>query len=401
MTTPTTLTTTPHPTTPPLQPHELGEALRAATHKLERNLPWLGHTFPDDATVQGQYRPRPPQQGEPEGANVGWTTGFCTGMLWLTYEHLADDRYRTVADTHVLSFRDRLDRAVDIDHHDLGFLYSLSCVAAHRLTGSTVARQTALDAADLLLRRYFPAAGIIQAWGDLHDPAQRGRIIVDCLMNLPLLYWATEQTGDDRYRAAAYQHALRSRDVLVRPDHTTFHTFHFDVQTGVPLTGSTHQGAHDHSCWARGQAWSIYGFALSYAATRDPRFLKTACELAGYFLSHLPADHVAYWDLSFDASSGEPRDSSAAAIAACGLLELARWLPDGSDRNQAVSTAHSIVASLVRHYATTDHDASNALLLHGVYHRPHGIGVDEANLWGDYFYLEALTRLTRDWTPYW
>jgi unsaturated chondroitin disaccharide hydrolase len=188
----------------------------------------------------------------------------------------------------------------------------------------------------------------------------------------------------------------------VRPDGSTFHTFYFDAETGAPISGATDQGAADASCWSRGQAWAIYGFVLNYVYTQDDSFLQTACRVADYFLAHLPTDGVAYWDLIFTDGSTEERDSSAAAIAVCGLLELAQRLPAGAAAQRYQAAARHILASLFNNYSTAHHPESNALLLHGVYSKPHGKGVDEGNLWGDYFYLEALMRLARpDWKPYW
>jgi unsaturated chondroitin disaccharide hydrolase len=188
----------------------------------------------------------------------------------------------------------------------------------------------------------------------------------------------------------------------VRPDDTTFHTFYFDPETGAARFGKTAQGAGDDSCWARGQAWAMYGFTLNYAGTRDEALLQTARRVSDYFLAHLPADKVAYWDLIYRDGSSEERDSSAAAIAVCGLMELSRKLPERDGRTHYRDAAIEVLASLYENYSTRNAPESNALLLHGVYSKPGGVGVDEGNLWGDYFYLEALTRLARpDWKPYW
>jgi unsaturated chondroitin disaccharide hydrolase len=188
----------------------------------------------------------------------------------------------------------------------------------------------------------------------------------------------------------------------VRPDSTTYHTYYFDADTGEAKYGKTAQGAADESCWARGQAWAIYGFALSYAYTKDEKFLKTACELADYFIAHTPSDGVVYWDLAFGDGSGEEKDSSSSAIAACGLLEIARYLPKGEQRLAYAQYAEATVRALADQYTSRDLPESNVLLLHGVYSKPGGAGVDEANLWGDYFYLEALLRLAKpDWKMYW
>lgn len=383
------------------------KAIDSTLTKINVNLNLFTDRFPGTATTGGVYRlrtaagenPTPAMMGE--GANFDWTTGFWTGMLWLAYEITGSGKYRNAAETQVESFRQRLDNRIDVDTHDLGFLYTLSCVAAYKLTGSESARETALQAADLLMNRYFEKAGIIQAHGDLNDPMLRGRIIIDCLMNLPLLYWASEMTGKARYRNAARNHAYRSLSCQVRADASTHHTYYFDTETGSALYGETLQGASDQSCWARGQAWGIYGSMLSYAYLKEQYFIDKARELADYFLLHCPADHVAYWDLIYTDGSGEPRDSSASAIAVCGLMELVKWLPEGDVKRHYNRAAEQMLTSLIENYATIRHPASNALLLHGTYFKQRGWGVDEGLLFGDYFYLEALVRAAHEWKPYW
>jgi unsaturated chondroitin disaccharide hydrolase len=385
-----------------LTAQEVTDAIAAALKKIAANLTTFADVYPHDHTSENVYLPRQAANGYAEGCNVGWTTGFWPGMLWLAYELTDAAEYRRAGLQQAQRFTERLRDKIDIDHHDLGFLYTLACIAPWRLTGDAAAGQTAIAAADQLLTRYFERAGIVQAWGRLDDPQERGRVIADSLMNLPLLYWAGEVTGAAHYAEAARRHAGQIRDHLVRPDGSTFHTFYFDPESGAPLYGKTAQGAADHSCWSRGQAWTIYGFVLSYGYTGDDSFLRAACRVADYFLDHLPEDGVPYWDLVFSEGGAEERDSSAAAIAVCGLQELVRRHPDGAEGRRYLSSARRILGSLIRDYSTMRRPDSNALLLHGVYSKPHGAGVDEGNLWGDYFYLEALTRLAKpDWKPYW
>jgi unsaturated chondroitin disaccharide hydrolase len=381
---------------------DVQRAVRCALRTIDTNLVTFADRYPDDTTTNNVYQPRRARDGFAEGGNFGWTTGFWPGMLWLAYELTSEKRYRRAAEQHLQSFVERVECKLDLDTHDLGFLYTLACVAPWRLTGNETAKQAALQAAESLMTRYLEPAGIIQAWGNLDNPEQRGRTIIDSLMNMPLLYWAGEISGEPGFARAAHRHAIQLRDHIIRPDNTTYHTFHWDAETGAPLHGTTEQGYTDDSCWARGQAWGIYGFTLNYRATSDETLLRAAERCADYFLDHLPADHIAYWDLVFSDGSGEERDSSAAAIAVCGLRELARRLPDGGRRQRYQAAAEAMLASLVEHYATCDHPESNALLLHGVYDKPKAGGVDEGNLWGDYFYLEALTRtLKPGWQPYW
>ncbi|WP_281858830.1 glycoside hydrolase family 88 protein [Salana multivorans] len=408
-----------------IAPEEVvGVAVRDALDIVDANLVTFGDRFPHDNTVDEVYQLRPAVRGWgqdlPAGSNYGWTTSFWSGQLWLAWELTGRDRYRDLALAHVESFARRVRDGVDLDHHDLGFLYSLACVTPDRLVGSAEGRCAALAAADLLMRRFLEPAGIIQAWGDLSDPAEQGRGIIDSLLNMPLLYWASKVSGERRYAEAAERHTRQLQRHIVRDDDTTFHTFHWDPVTGEPRSGSTHQGHADDSCWARGQAWGIYGFALAYRHTGDATFLRTAARCADYFLAHLPRDGVAFWDLVFSDGDDQPRDSSSAAIAACGLLELAEGLAgaDGveeptfsgeidDDATTRVAryreAAVDMVTSLAERYTPRALGAqSNALLLHGVYNLPRGMGIDEGNLWGDYYYLEALVRLRRpDWVPYW
>ena len=354
--------------------------------------------FPHGWTRGNRYLARN-LYGFAPGSNVGWTTGFWTGLLWLAFELADDAACGDSASRHVESFAFRIQNRVNVEHHDMGFLYTPSCVAAWKLTGNMRARETALAAADHLMQRYLPNAGIIQAWGDLQDPAQRGRIIIDCLLNLPLLFWASAITGDASYRDAARSHLLKSRDHLVRPDASSFHTFHFDATTGAPVRGSTAQGAADDSCWARGQAWGIYGFALNHRFAPDLGLIDVSRRQADYFLSRLPANGIAYWDLAYGDGSGEGWDSSASAIAVCGLFELDSHLP-ASEGARYRQEALRILGGLTQHCSGAG-TGSNALLLHGVYAKPDGKGIDEASLWGDYFYLEALARAARDWRGHW
>jgi unsaturated chondroitin disaccharide hydrolase len=249
--------------------------------------------------------------------------------------------------------------------------------------------------------RFYEKAGVIQAWGNLNDPEQQGRIIIDCAMNLPLLYWASKITGNPNYREAAVRHIAKANEHLIRENWSTYHTFFFDTKTGKPLRGSTAQGYSDDSCWARGQAWGIYGNALSYRYNRDTSLLENAKGLALYFLNRLPDDLVAYWDLVFVKGTQE-RDSSSAAIAVCGLLELSAALPVADPyRRLFENAALHIAASLVKSYTSASIPNSTGLLLHGVYAKPDNKGVDECTIWGDYFFLEARVRIACGWKPYW
>jgi unsaturated chondroitin disaccharide hydrolase len=203
----------------------INAAITTALARMKAMLPRFTEQFPAPASSNGVYQVID---------NVEWTTGFWTGLLWLGYQFSGDEDFRVAAQKQVRSFVHRVENQIETDHHDLGFLYSLSCVAAWKIVGDATARASAIEAAKLLRRRYLPAAGIIQAWGDLNDRSQAGRMIIDCNLNLPLLYWASHETGDPAYRDVANNHVNRAARYLVRPDDSTFHTFYMDQKSGAP-----------------------------------------------------------------------------------------------------------------------------------------------------------------------
>jgi len=385
----------------------LTTALDDAVAVVRRNIDRFGDAYVDDTTSGDRYPLRPALGDLALGANRGWTTSFVPGMQWLAHEVTGDEVFRDHALRHAVDFERRLHAREDLDTHDLGFLYTLSAVVPWRKTGDERWRALGIAAADLLMGRFLEPAGIVQAWGDLTDPVQRGRTIIDSLMNMPLLSWAGEQTGEPRFAEAVRRHTTQLRTHILRDDDSTFHTFFWDTETGLPLRGSTAQGAFDDSCWARGQAWGVYGFALNHTALRGDSdsgesLLDAAWRCADYFLSHLPADGIPYWDLVYADGSDAPRDSSAGAIAACGLYELAACDPDPARAARARREADALIDALIDGARPNDPESAEALLRHGVYDLPKSIGVDEGTLWGDYFYLEALVRRTRpEWNRYW
>ncbi|RIX59498.1 glucuronyl hydrolase [Paenibacillus nanensis] len=370
------------------------QAIEDALRVVSRNIGRFGDRFPRTST-----------QGDriyqlTDGSD--WTEGFWTGMLWLSYEYSGDPLYRTAAISTLSNFRRRLESRLKLDHHDIGFLYSLSAKAHWIVERDEASRQLAHQAADVLMERWRETPGLLQAWGPKDDPENGGRIIIDCLMNLPLLHWAYQETGRERYRLAAERQTALSRRFLVRGDDSTYHTFYFDLTTGDSIRGGTHQGSRDGSTWTRGQAWGIYGFALAYRYMRQPELLDTTKRLARYFADRLPEDAVVYWDFDVPQTPETKRDSSAAAIAAAGMLELASLLPEGdADRKWLRKTAKTIAASLAAAYSTKDEQDAQGLLNRGSYAVRLGISPDDYVIWGDYFYLETLMRLERGVPGYW
>lgn len=374
----------------------LEKAMQQALDILRGNLGIFTEKFPKPVTENGIY---------PTGINTDWTTGFCTGQYWLAYEISGEECFRKAAQVQVNSFAHRLKIRENIDHHDMGFLYTPSCTAAYKLTGDTIGHDTALAAADNLMTRFQEKGQFFQAWGEL-GAKNNYRLIIDCLLNLPLLYWATEQTQNPKYREKAVAHTQTAVENLVREDYSTYHTYFMSPETGLPEKGVTAQGYKNDSAWARGQAWGIYGMALAYRYTQNPKCLELFHHVTDFFLKHLPESGVPYWDLAFDDQSNEPWDSSASAIAVCGIYEMLPMLDEQQAQKYQIAAEKMLEALIIR-CAVEKPDKGAGLLNHGVYCKSSPFntvkdyGVDECNLWGDYFYLEALVRASRKWNAYW
>lgn len=368
------------------------QAIQRILKHLDTNIPYFGNQFPNSATKNNIY---------PIIDNIEWTDGFYTGMLWLAYEYTKDEKYLEVAQQQVNSFYHRILHNIEVDHHDLGFLYSLSCVASYKLTKNPIAKKAALLAADKLISRYQAKSKFIQAWGDLHSQDHH-RFIIDCMLNIPLLYWASEETGNDIYKEIANNHFETSLKYVIREDASAYHTFYMDKETGKPIKGVTRQGYNDDSSWARGQAWGIYGIPLNYRYTKNEHCFKFYHAMTNYFINRLPEDSICYWDLIFNDNDNQEKDSSSAAIAICGINEMLKYLPEtNEDKKLHRNAANIMLKQLIEHYINEDTQPCSCVLLHGVYSWHSGKGVDEGNIWGDYFFFEACMRYIRDITPYW
>lgn len=319
--------------------------------------------------------------------NALWTASFYPGMCYLAYEVTGDPVFLKNQKAILDSFEDRLKNRVHITH-DLGFLYSLSCALLYKNTGSKRAYEIACKAADMLAERYHEKGKYIQAWGDIGAGYPDVKIIIDTMLNLPLLYWSVK----DSHKQIAQNHAETAAKYLIRPDYTSYHTYLMNPETGEAVCGKTHQGYADESTWARGQAWAVYGFALSYRYTKQVQFLTVAKETAAVFIKNLPENRIPYWDFTFTDANPDIRDTSAGAIFACGLLELCSHVSD-EEAAKYRNIAEEIIAKLFESYTTRDLKESNGVLKEGMYHRNDGAG--ECVIWGDYYYMEALVRIVK------
>ncbi|MCB9911741.1 MAG: glycoside hydrolase family 88 protein [Planctomycetes bacterium] len=316
-----------------------------------------------------------------------WTSGFFAGCQWLMYERTQGEKWRLRATQQTLDLAGQQNNTGD---HDIGFRIFLSYGNAFRCTGDPAYRDVLWTAAQSLATRFNPTVGCTRSWD---FGAWQFPVIIDNLMNLELLFWSAQNGGDPNGYAMARSHALRTLQEHVRPDGSTYHVVDFDPATGAVLWKGTHQGYADNSTWSRGQAWAIYGFTMTYRYTHEQVFLDGACRVAEYWLKNVPPDGVPYWDFQAPGIPNEPRDTSAAAIAAAGLLELGTAVNDpvlGSKYRQA---GVALLRTLSQAPYLAEGSNSDGILLHGVGNKPANSEVDVSLIYGDYYFLEALRRL--------
>ncbi|TCN27241.1 glycoside hydrolase family 88 protein [Mesobacillus foraminis] len=357
-------------------------AWNQVTHKVGRTSKKIGSNFPH-ASENGEY-----QLAEPHW----WTAGFWPGLLWLTYRDTKDNDLKELA----AACEEKLD-AVQKDYyrldHDMGFMWTLTSVARYKLLGEEDSKRRALLAANLLMGRFNVNGNFIRAWNPWTEGEDnRGIAIIDCLMNLPLLFWATEETGDPRFKGVAERHARTVLQHFIRSDGAVHHIIRFDPESGDFVEAVGGQGYAPESAWSRGAAWAIYGLALCYHYTGDNNYKETAKRVAHFFISHLPEDYVPHWDFRLPAGVDAPRDSSAGAVAACGLLLLA----DQSAAEEATvyrKAGERILRSLFENYGDWENQEEEGLILHGTSHFPEGRYTDNPLIYGDYFFVEGLARL--------
>lgn len=324
-----------------------------------------------------------------------WTNGFWPGLLWLAYRASNDELFRDIA----VKCEENLDEVLHgftATDHDLGFMWILSAVADYKLTKNEQSRIRGLIAANYLMGRFNLKGGFIRAWNS-EDCA--GYAIIDCLMNLPLLYWASRELGDDRYRYIAETHTNTVLREFLRPDGSVNHIVDFDPATGEVRGIPQGQGAFPESAWARGTSWAIYGLALGYRYTKNDEYLQKAKNTAHFFMANLPEDYVCYWDFRVEINEKTPRDTSAAACAASGMLELAQII-GGTQGRLYYDCAVKIIRSLTESYSNLDND-KQSLINGGTGNFPQKNNINAGLIYGDYFYFEAIQKLAGRTELFW
>ena len=320
-----------------------------------------------------------------------WCSGFWPGVLWYDYECSGDEQIREQAERYTSSLE--YMSQIPVYDHDLGFLVFCSCGNAYRLTKNQKYRDIILAAADSLATLYNPNVHTILSWPRNVEVLGGHNTIMDNMMNLEMLFWASKHGGNRKLYDIAIDHAVTTMKNQFRPDGTCYHVAVYNPETGVFIKGMTHQGYADSSTWARGQAWAVYGFTMVYRETHEKRFLDFACKVADAYISRLPDDHVPYWDFNDPQIPDAPRDASAAGIVASALLELQSYC-DGDRKHNYMHEAESMLASLSGpNYRSPEYKAS--FLDHSTGHKPAGSEIDASIIYADYYYLEALSRLKK------
>lgn len=315
-----------------------------------------------------------------------WTNGFWPGMMWLMYVATKDEKYKETAEIAEKT----LDKALfnyESLYHDVGFMWHISAGANYRLTGNKESKNRNLVAAAALASRYNVDGGFIRAW---NDEGADGWAIIDCMLNIPLLYWASNEIKDPRFRQIAIHHADKTMKHHIRPDGSVIHVVEYDVNTGEVISLPHSQGYDpETSSWSRGQAWAIYGFILSYIYTGNQEYLDTAKKVAHYFISAVCTE--GYIPKSDFRVPDEPLyiDTTAGAIAACGFIEIAKAVPE-YEKKLYLNAAIEILKALEKEHCDWSAE-EQSILQNGS--ECYGKGVHKPIIYGDYYFVEAIYKL--------
>lgn len=320
-----------------------------------------------------------------------WTSGFWPGTLWYAYEASGDDKLKIAADEFSRQLIP-LSQEPAFDH-DLGFQIFNSFGNGYRLTGNPEYKKIILATADTLATLYNPTVGTILSWPREVpgvDWPLRHNTIMDNIINLELLFWASKNGGNKNLYDIGVRHAEVTMENAFRPDGTSFHVVVYDKENGKAVKQITHQGYSDESMWARGQSWAIYGYTMVYRETRDPKFLAFARKVTDVYLDNLPADLVPYWDFNDPEIPNAPRDASAAAVVASALFELSTLTNEKEISKQYFEKGEAMLKSLSENYQTKGNNT--ALLTKVTGHKPNGTEINASINYADYYYIEALLR---------
>ncbi|MCR8657559.1 glycoside hydrolase family 88 protein [Paenibacillus endoradicis] len=367
--------------------------LSEVIEKIKEKMDWVSDKSKDKipyTTLDGNYDDRSidnPSGNVADGINW-WTNGFWGGMMWLMFHETGYEKYKEIAQIS----EEKLDQCFSDYyglHHDVGFMWLPTSVTNYKVTKNQESRKRGMHAANLLAGRFNLAGGFIRAWDDLVDTDTRGWAIIDCMFNIPLLYWASEESGDPRFKQIAMRHADTAISAFVRLDGSVNHIVEFDPFNGGVVKTYGGQGYEEGSSWTRGQSWGLYGFMMSYIHTKEEAYLNTAKRIAHYFIANIAESGVIPVDFR-QPNKPKLEDDTAAAIAACGLIEIAKVVGE-HEKDLYLNAALKLLRTLDESRSDWSHK-SDAILQHGsaAYHADshhHPI------IYGDHYFMEAIFKL--------
>lgn len=320
-----------------------------------------------------------------------WTGGFWGGLLWLAYRASGEKSLFELA-CEIERIQDSALEEFTKLHHDVGFMWIPTAVFHHKMTGCLQSEIRGLKAAAILASRFHLNGRYLRAWNEEQRPDSSGLVIVDSLMNVPLLYWASKVTGDPGFRQIAEAHTDTVLKNFVREDFTVPHIMKFDSESGRVIGPVQGQGKSEDSAWSRGQAWAIYGFAAGYRETGKTVYLDVACRIAQRFYERLPEDRIPWWDFCAEGNERYAKDSSAACVAASGMLELAELLKEKEDKDKFKGWAKKILRNLITGYACFD-NKNQGIITCGTVNYVKKRFINVPIIYGDFYFIEALGKL--------
>lgn len=361
------------------------QVIDTALHKAVLQYKYLGTQLPADVLPKTYY---PLTKKFETSKSSWWTSGFYPGSLLYLYEYAKDPA--------LLAEEKRVEKILEKEQfnkgtHDLGFMMFCSFGAANRLAPSKEYDQILLNSARSLSTRFNPTAGVIKSWD---HGAWKYPVIIDNMMNLELLFWATQFSGDSSFYKIAVTHANTTMKNHYRPDNSSWHVVDYDINDGHVISKKTHQGYADNSAWARGQAWGLYGYVVMYRCTKDPKYLAHAKKIAAFIMQHpsTPEDKIPFWDYNTPEIPATYRDASAAAITASALLELTKYVNPKTSVSYT-GFAEKVIRSLSSPTYTAPYGQNGGFILkHSTGHLPGNSEVDVPLTYADYYYIEAMLR---------
>ena len=363
--------------------------------KVREKMEWVSEKnrekLPYTTDENGNYDDRSDQSKEwnlDDGLNW-WTNGFWGGIMWLLYQDTKNEKYAEIARKCEKKLEKCFEGYYGL-HHDVGFMFQLTAVADYRLTGNEDARKIAMHAANLLAGRFNPVGKFIRAWNDVGGKDTKGWAIIDCMLNISLLYWASKASGDPRFCQVAMLHADTVMQQFIRPDGSVCHIVEFDPETGEVVKSHKGQGYAEGSSWTRGQGWAVYGFVNSYTNTGKAEYLDTAKKVAHYCIANIPENGIIPVDFR---QPKDPawEDSCGACVIAGGLLEVAKYVPE-LEKDMYIRAAVKILKAIAETRA--DWSKNCDAIVQNCSAEYHNLQHHFTMCYADYYFVEALYKLT-------